>query len=840
MRMRPRQTSSGTPAQAQNVNHAMKFLKNLIKFLFFLVLIGGIAGALGLVVIYQRLQPELPSAEALRDVRLQVPLRIYSRDNHLIAEYGEKRRIPLKYDAIPQLQLLAFLSAEDDRFYEHPGVDYQGLLRAAYQLVLTGKRRQGGSTVTMQVARNFFLTREKTYTRKLKEIFLALHIERIMGKEEILELYVNKIYLGNRAYGVGAAAQVYYGRDVKDLELAQMAMIAGLPKAPSTTNPIANPERAMQRRNYVLSRMLELGHIDQAQFEQASNAPLSASVYRADVELEAPYLAEMVRADLVQRFGDEAYTNGLSIYTSIDGHLQEAADAALRSALHSYDMRHGYRGPAGHKELPEDPDSIELQAWLSDVPSAAGLETALVLKIDSNNAEVMVKGGDQRTIPWSGLKWASPYKSANRRGPVPKKTSDILKPGDLIYIRDAQDPDNKHYWRLAQIPALQGAMVALDPDDGAIRALAGGYDFYRSKFNRAVQARRQPGSGFKAFIYSAALESGYTPASLINDSPLVMQDVSLEGAWRPENYSGKWFGPTRMRVGLYKSRNLISIRLLRAIGVEFALGHAALFGFATDKLPHNLSLALGSGEVTPMEMARGYAVLANGGYLVQPYFIDRIEDAHDGLLYQATPLRVCHDCEAETSAEMTQPPVEAANVDAASAAAHEPRYAPRVLNAENQYLMTSMMKDVIARGTGVKAKVLGRKDLAGKTGTTNDQRDAWFNGFNRRMVAVTWTGFDSYEPLGRGEVGGRVALPAWIDFMRVALDKIPEEDWPQPEGIVTARINPVTGLRARAGEQGAVYEVFRKDQIPKEDRDGLGFKGGSSNGNDESLTQELF
>ncbi len=818
----------------------MKFLIKTIKFLLVFGLVASLAGVLGLVVVYQRLQPELPSAENLRDVRLQVPLRVYSRDRRLIAEYGEKRRIPLKYDDIPRLQLLAILSAEDDRFYEHPGVDYQGLLRAAFQLILTGQRRQGGSTITMQVARNFFLTREKTYTRKLKEIFLALHIERIMSKQEILELYVNKIYLGNRAYGVGAAAQLYYGRGVGELELAQVAMIAGLPKAPSTTNPIANPERALQRRNYVLGRMFELGHIDQAQFKQASTAPISASLYLSDVQLEAPYLAEMARADLVERFGDEAYTNGLSIYTSIDSRLQETADSALRSALHSYDMRHGFRGPAGHKALPDAHESAEWVSWLSDVPDAAGLEAALVLEVANRHVKVLVQSGEQREIPWPGLKWAHPQRGANRRGPAPKKAADILKPGDLIYIRDAQDKDNNHYWRLAQIPTLQGAMVVLDPDDGAIRALAGGYDFYRSKFNRAVQARRQPGSGFKAFIYSAALEYGYTPASLINDAPLVMQDVSLEGAWRPENYSGKWFGPTRMRVGLFKSRNLISIRLLRAIGVKFALEHAARFGFDTEKLPHNLSLALGSGEVTPLEMARGYAVLANGGYLVQPYFIDRIEDAHDGLLYQATPLQTCPECVEKTSVTATEPPVEAPIGDAETTAGNNPKYAPRVLNAENQYLMTSMMKDVIARGTGVKAKVLGRSDLAGKTGTTNDQRDAWFNGFNRRMVAVTWTGFDSYEPLGRGEVGGRVALPAWIDFMREALDGVPEEGWEQPEGIVSARIDPNTGKRARAGAEGAVFEVFRKNQIPEEDQGGTGLKGDSSGGNDESLTRELF
>ncbi len=819
----------------------MKFLKSLFKFTFVIGLLGAIAGAVALAVIYQNMQPDLPSAETLRDVRLQVPLRIYSRDGKLIAEYGEKRRIPLKFNDIPPLFMQAFLSAEDDRFYEHPGVDYQGLLRAAAQLALTGKRKQGGSTITMQVARNFCLSREKTYTRKLKEIFLSLHMEQVLSKEEILELYVNKIYLGNRAYGIGAAAQVYYGREVGELELAQMAMIAGLPKAPSTTNPIANPQRAIQRRNYVLSRMRELGYIDEPQYKEASNAPISASLYRANVELQAPYLAEMVRAELVERYAGDAYTNGLSVHTTVDSRLQHGADDALRSALHSYDMRHGYRGPVGHKELPETTTVESMEEWLKAIPDAAGLSPALVTGVEKKSAKVIIAGGETRQIPWDGLKWARPYESTTRTGPAPKSAADVLKVGDLIYIREAGNQEKENYWRLSQLPDIQGALVALDPNNGALLALSGGYDFYRSKFNRAFQARRQPGSGFKAFVYSAALEAGYTAASLINDAPLVVEDVSLEGAWRPENYSGKWFGPTRMRVGLYKSRNLISIRLLRAMGVKAVLEHAARFGFDTDKLPHNLSLALGSGEVSPLEMARGYAVLANGGYLIDPYFIERIEDARDGVLFQAQPPRVCDDCEPRTENE--DPTKEASTEQAEPASSDEqtaPLYAPRVLSVENQYLMTSMMQDVIKRGTGVRAKSLGRNDLAGKTGTTNDQRDAWFNGFNRNLVAVVWTGFDSYEPLGRGEVGGRVALPAWIDFMRVALEGVEETGWPQPDNIVTARIDPATGKRASAGSKGAIFEVFRKDYLPEETvRVGSGGKTGNENSG-ESLTQELF
>ncbi|HHH39644.1 MAG TPA: peptidase, partial [Sedimenticola sp.] len=606
----------------------MKLLRGLSKFLFWSLLLGVIVGGIGAAVIYYYLEPELPATDSLRDVELQVPLRVYSRDRRLIAEYGEKRRIPLTYDELPKPMVQAFLAAEDNRFFEHPGVDYQGLIRAALQLLMTGEKRQGGSTITMQVARNFFLSRKKTYTRKLQEILLALKIEHDLSKQEILELYLNKIYLGHRAYGVGAAAQVYYGSGVNDLTLAQTAMIAGLPKAPSRYNPITNPARALERRNYVLDRMRQQGYIDEQAYRQAKAMPVTARLHAANIEVEAPHVAEMVRSEMVARYGDQAYTNGFSVITTIDSRLQAAANQALRQALQAYDMRHGYRGPEQRLEIPDPADDDTLRKLLAKHPRVGDLEPVLVTRVEQRAIEVFAPSQGRILIPWKGLEWARPYIDENHRGKKPKQAGDIVQAGDLVRILRVTPDKGEPYWRLAQVPAVAGALVSLNPNDGAIVALVGGYDFYSSKFNRVTQARRQPGSGFKAFIYSAALEAGFTPATLINDAPVVFDDPSLEGAWRPENYSGKFFGPTRLRYALTKSRNLVSIRLLRAMGIEHALKHVARFGFDPGQLPHNLSLALGSASVTPLQMAAGYAILANGGYRVTPYFIQRIEDSH--------------------------------------------------------------------------------------------------------------------------------------------------------------------------------------------------------------------
>ncbi|PLX60662.1 MAG: peptidase [Sedimenticola selenatireducens] len=773
----------------------MKWLMKLIRFFLWLGLLGSIAGAIAVASLYYYLEPSLPSTENLKSVKFQVPLRVYSSDHKLIAEFGEMRRIPLSYNAIPEPMVQAFLAAEDDRFFEHPGVDYKGLMRAAYQLLLTGERRQGGSTITMQVARNFFLSSEKTFTRKFSEIFLSLRIENELTKEEILELYLNKIYMGNRAYGVGAAAMVYYGKTVDQLTLPQIAMIAGLPKAPSRYNPLADPERSLQRRDYVLGRMAKLGFITEQEEMAARAIPITASLHTAQTEADAPYIAEMVRAEMFDRYGNDAYTTGFNVYTTIDSKLQSVANRALRNNLQAYDLRHGYRGAEQHLNLSGNEDDHTLDALLRDHRIVGDLPPAIVTGIEEKSATLYLGEGRYETLSWEVLEWARPFKTENRVGPKPQRADEIIKPGDLVRVL-AESGDDGARLRLAQIPAAESAFISLHPDNGAIQTLSGGYDFYHSKFNRVTQAMRQPGSGFKAIIYSAALEAGFTAASLINDAPVVFDDPSLEGAWRPENYSGKFFGPTRLRYALTKSRNLVSIRLLRSMGIEHALEHAKKFGFNPDDLPHNLSLALGSGAVTPLQMASAYAILANGGFRVEPYFISRIERDNGELIFQATPVTVCDGCTEENSAGL---PI-----------------APRVISPQNHYLMNSMMRDVISRGTAIKARSLGRSDLAGKTGTTNDQRDAWFNGFNRSLVAITWVGFDSSKPLGRGEVGGRAALPAWIEFMQTALNDVPEQPLKVPTGMVTVRIDPKTGKRASVDQDDAIFEVFRSENAPRE------------------------
>ena len=799
----------------------MKISRILPAALLGMALLGMLAAA----GIYFYVLPQLPATDTLRDVRFQVPLRIYTADERLIAEFGEKRRIPVKYENLPPRLVQAFLAAEDDRFFEHPGVDYQGLVRAALQLIRTGRKTQGGSTITMQVARNFFLSREKTYLRKLTEILLALKIERELSKEQILELYLNKIYLGQRAYGVAAAARIYYGTDLDGLTLAQMATIAGLPKAPSRDNPVSNPERARIRRDYVLRRMRELGYIDAETYQGALAEPLSARLHAATTEVEAPFLAEMVRTELVGRYGEAAYTQGYRVYTTIDSDRQAAANRALRRALLAYDRRHGYRGPERRIDLPADIAPEQAARELRSIPSLGGLPPALVLSIDEKSFEAVLRDGRVVQVDWEGMAWARPDLGENRLGPKPKTASDILARGDLIRLEEDGDA-----WRLAQPPKLEGALVSLNPDDGAIQALAGGFDFRRSKFNRAVQARRQPGSSFKPVIYSAALEKGFTAASVLNDAPVVFDDPALERAWRPENYSGRFYGPTRLRVALTHSRNLVSIRLLRAIGVRYAIDYARRFGFSPDQLPADLSLALGSGSVTPLQMARAYAVLANGGFLITPYYISRIEDSDGQVLFRAEPALACREpCQTDAAETVDDPPADSLP---------PPRLAERTLEPRNVWLMNSMLRDVIRRGTGRRALVLGRKDLHGKTGTTNDQRDAWFCGFSPALVTVSWVGFDSMKPLGRGETGGRAALPMWIDYMREALAGVPEIHRDPPPGLVTVRIDPATGLRARADQPDALFETFREEYVPRETA--AGAELAPVDGQDQETTEPLF
>lgn len=776
------------------------------KYLLLALLLFALLGAAGLGVGYLILAPKLPSVEVLRDVQLQVPLRVYSRDGALMAEYGEKRRVPVGHDEVPELMRQAFIAAEDDRFYEHPGVDYQGILRAVWYLVRTGERGQGGSTITMQVARNFFLSREKTYLRKVNEILLALKIERELSKEQILELYLNKIYLGNRAYGVGAAAQIYYGRPLEELTIAEIAMIAGLPKAPSAYNPVANPTRALERRAYVLRRMRELNFISDDEYRSALEAPITAGTHELMAEVEGDYVAEWARAVAVEQLGaEEAYTGGYKIYTTVDSRRQQAATDALRHALEDYDERHGYRGPLAQVDLSELADEQARHEVMRRYRNVAGNQVALVTEVGDEQATLLVAGREEpQVLPWEGVSWAKPFVNREVVGKAPERIADVVAPGDVIYVRATEAG-----WRLAQIPEVQGALVALSPRDGSIVALAGGYDFHLSKFNRASQALRQPGSAFKPFVYSAALEKGFTPATVVNDAPVVFQDRALEGTWRPENYSGRFYGPTRLRDALTYSRNLVSIRVLRSIGIPYAVDYIGRFGFDADRLAHNLSLSLGNASVTPLELARGYAVLANGGFAVKPYFIERIVGPGDEVVYEANPPVICDPCDVEDALE-DEGFVEVGGQEDAP----EVEYAPRVIAADNAYMMTSMMRDVVQRGTGRRLQELGRGDIAGKSGTTNDQQDAWFSGFSTDLVITAWAGFDQVQPLGAGETGSRVALPMWLEFARVALEGMPERPLQQPQGLVTVRIDPETGLAARADNPDAVFEVFREETVP--------------------------
>ncbi len=790
---------------------------------------------IGATVLYLKISSELPSVESLKDVRFQVPLRVYASDGKLIAEFGEKKRIPVKMDGVPALLVRAVLAAEDDRFYEHPGVDYQGLLRAVAVFVRTGEKAQGGSTITMQVARNFFLSSERTFTRKLSEILLSLRIEHELTKNEILELYLNKIYLGNRAYGVASAAKVYYGVEVNDLTLDQMAMIAGLPKAPSTFNPIVNPERALQRRNYVLRRLHELGAIDTATFDRSVKLPDTARLHTVTEEVDAPYAAEMARAVAVEMFGNEAYTDGYKVYTTIDSRLQPVASTVLRQSLIEYDERHGFRGAESHVTLARDSTVDDWEEALRDTSSAGGLIPALVLSAGEQNAVVYLGSNRKITLDWNALSWARRYVSENALGSVPKSASEVVHAGDIVRVR--QTAPNK--WRLSQLPAIEGALISISPADGSVKSIVGGFDFYRSKFNRVVQAQRQPGSSFKPFIYSAALDNGFTTATLVNDAPVVFDDPGLESTWRPENYTGKFYGPTRLREGLVNSRNLISIRVLQAIGIDTALRHVAKFGINAERLPRNLSLALGSGTVTPMDLVSGYAVFANGGFRVSPYIVQRIVGPDDKVVFLTTPATVCAACEEPATTDESAPTGIAAAVREAS---KPQKVAPRVISAQNIYLTVSMMKDVVKRGTGKQAMQLHRNDLAGKTGTTNDQRDTWFAGFNPDVATVAWLGFDNSQPLGDGESGARAALPMWINFMAKALDGVPEHDLDPPAGLVSVKIDPQTGQLAGSENRNAIFEVFRADALPKQSADDVftGTPSESSGAVGSSEGEQLF
>lgn len=748
------------------MNHLWKIIRR-----YFLTIFGVFAlffiVALGFCLI---IEIQLPDVAVLKEAPMQVPLRVYTQDGTLIGEYGESRRIPVTIDEVPKPLIQAILATEDQRFYSHPGVDFIGLFRAFKVLLNTGQKSQGASTITMQVARNFFLSNKKTYIRKIREILLALKIERSFPKDKILELYLNKVYFGNRAYGVAAAADVYYGKRLNELTLAEMAMIAGLPQAPSKNNPLVRKKESIERRNHVLLRMEGVGDITQAQYLQALNEPDHARYHGPQISVNAAYVGEMARQYMVEQFGPDAYDKGYEVYTTLNTTLQNAGNLALQNGLIDYSERHGYENTG--KTLTKSGADWQ-KAWqqqLSAMSLGVGnpLQPAAVYEINENSLRALLATGEIITTPRSGLTWTV---------------------GDIIWLRQIKDS-----WRLESFPKIQGAFVSLNPQTGAILALSGGFDYTLSQFNRATQAERQPGSSIKPFIYSAALNKGFTMASIINDAPVVMKDSGENTLWRPQNDTREFYGPTRLHEGLIQSRNMVSIRLLQALGIDYTLEFLARFGFNTPAWPHSLSVALGAGVTSPMNMSAGYAIFANGGYRITPYFIDHIVDEGKNLIFKAQPIEACEAC-------ITHPNLETAN-------------STRVVDPQNIYIMTQALRDVLVHGTGFAAKSLQRGDIAGKTGTTNDKVDAWFIGFNSQIVATVWVGYDDLRPTH--EYGAQAALPIWIDFMKTALAQTAENTMPQPPGIVTARIDAATGLLAGSDDSDALFEVFRQDNLPQQ------------------------
>ena len=870
--------------------------RRLINALMKICVLAAAGASMGLVFLamavsgaYFYLAPGLPSVESIREVPLQIPLQAVTRDGRLIGEVGEKLRTPVELEDVPELLRKAFLAAEDDRFFEHPGYDYQGLARAAFNLVLTRSASQGGSTITQQLAREYYVDRERTFVRKARELFVSLRLERELSKEEILELYLNKIFLGNRAYGVAAAAQVYFGKSLEALTIAESATLAGLPKAPSAINPVRNPTRAKSRRAYVLRRLRELSVINEAERQEALAQPMESTLHGPRREVNAPWVLEMVRAQMLGRYGLDAYTDGFRVSTTIDSRMQAAAERAVRRGLRDYDRRHGYRGALRPgmlrnlraEGLRSDAQLLRQLRSLQQELGVADTRLALVMAFGEANAvEVLAEGLGRQRLQWDRVRWR-PYISENARGPLPASPGDMFAVGDLIRVREAAAGQLE----LSQEPDVQGALVAIDPRDGGVVALVGGYDFARSKFNRAADALRQPGSVFKPFIYSAALDHGLTAATVVNDAPVVIRDPASETVWRPKNNSGRFNGPTRLREALVRSMNLVSVRVLQRVGLPDTIGHIRVFGLPDSSLPESYSLALGSGGAAPLDIARGYAVLANGGYRVDPWLIERVEQ--DDVRFAAETLIACRDCElageragpgSSSTGEWlngtpsgmpgrlgrayalidrlaplypgggggaADPAFDSVAQMQAATFGHRPdagenpslfadlKLAPRVVSAENAYIVYDMMRDVVRRGTGRRALTLGRQDLAGKTGTSNDNRDAWFSGFNGDLLATAWVGFDQERSVGSNEEGGRTALPVWIDFMEEALRGAVEAPLPRPGGIVSARVSPDTGLLAPPGDANAIFELFREQALPDASR-------GAGPGGEEVGEEELF
>ena len=859
----------------------MKFIKPLLLFVF----LSGLLGCAALVGIYFYIKPDLPSVTVLKDVRLQTPMQIYTNDGKLISQYGVKRRIPVKLDEVPEQLIHAILATEDSRFYEHHGIDPIGIARAAVSLLLTGEKKQGASTLTMQLARGFFLTREKTYIRKVKEIFIAWHMEQVLTKEEILELYLNKVELGHRSFGFGAAAQVYYGKPLTELTLAQIATIAGLPKAPSVLNPISGPERSVERRRVVLLRMLDENYITQQEFEEAASMPVTARKHGAEIEVDAPYLADIIYNEMVEIYGkEEAETGGYQVYATATSDMQLAAQKAVVRNLHDYDERHGYKGPLGYLfNAPEvnegdDPlptlnlsfdisEKVTASDWteeefiqvLREVPYIKPLVPAVVIGMSEQSISVFDVNGHTRTIEWAGLDWARRYITDFRQSNEPEVAADITQPGAVIYIREQEGQ-----WRISQLPEVSGAFIALNPKNGAVEAVVGGYSFYQSQFNRATQAKRQVGSNIKPFVYSAAIDSGYTLASIINDAPINQWNAATGVAWRPQNSPAEYDGPIRMRKALGKSKNVVSVRLLRGVGLRNTVDYLTRFGFDAEDIPLDETVSLGSSSHTPLEVVRGMAVIANGGYLVNPHFISKVLDENGAELWKANPVWACDVCTKGAAPDNTLDENDEADIEALLEAQlnqdvtlgegpQEDRpIAPQVITPQNAFLVAEMMRTAVRAngnwnkktywlGTGWRARnILQRTDIAGKTGTTNDSRDTWFSGFHKDIVATAWVGFDNMgRQLGRAtrnqnlvnrnpekfnwignaligtEDGAKAAGPAWIRFMQYALADKPHSPMPVPEKIVRIRIDRTSGKLTRRTDHTTLFEYFLQGTEPK-------------------------
>ena len=737
-------------------------------------------------------------------MQLETPLRVYTQDEALIAEFGERRLIPIGLNQVPPLFVRALLDTEDKRFYEHRGIDFISLSNDLFglmrNLLLEGSLGPGASTITMQLARNVSFSLERRFLRKFKEMLLALKIEQELTKDEILELYINVVPFGKRAYGAEAAARTYYGKPLTALSLPQLAMLAGIPQAPTAGNPINGPERALRRRNLVLARMREQGSINEAQYRAAVQAPISARVHGRSLDVPAAFPAEWVRQRLIGEF-DDLYTGGYEAFTSLQAPLQAAATRALRKGLLKYDRRHGYRGPEQRF-----PDPEQALAALGEQSVHAGLAPAAILEVNQEGCVAALADGRLIQLPFAAMRWR-PHLGVNALGAPPKEPGSMVQPGDLVRLQATEEGG----WRLAQLPKIQGALVSLDPNTGAVLALEGGFDFGLNQFNHALQAARQPGSGFKPFVYSAALDQGVTPATIFIDAPLVFDDADQEVQYRPGNDNNRFSGPTRLREALYRSINLVSMRVLLEVGAEAALAHAGRFGFDTSAFPRNTQLAIGGGTmaVTPMQMATAYAVFANGGYQVKPHIVQRVLDRDGHSVFEAKHPQVCRACERERRGLAP----EEGPASPAQAAAETPP-APRAIDERNAFIMHSMLQDVVRRGTARRALALKRNDLAGKTGTTDAAADTWFNGYNPELVTTVWVGFPNYGPLGELEYGSNNPLPIWIDYMAEALKEREEAHPAQPPGVLTMKIDPRTGQVAATDREDAVFEYFLAEHAP--------------------------